>query len=396
MELRDNVCNHPSASAHEAPSAVRSNSELDSVSFKNTPVVFQTGWLEGRTASSPAASKNWRDNASVNETPSAFRSNSERHLVSFKNSPVELQSSRLGARPVSSPAATKSLCDDARNHPRDSANEAPSAVRSKSELVSTKFNCEPVECQTGRLQGRPSSMPANSKMSVSKKQGAALIDAGPKFTTVLVSQDAQGHAVIVPATDKVFKLKHKKTRDTTISKKDHSDFQGGESHGIQRTSSGSQSEPGVVRLKSKHLNVPSASSVGGQATSKFSVSQKEVLKGRCPPHLKSSAAPIDNSLKSRTSSGSAFYSKVVARQVSEAAEQAAQRANSMPTVESHQKAPETLLPPVPHSAVSTLKIVAGLLGLLVLGWQMSIRMLMIQPYNATSTVSEDLHWWDSI
>jgi len=65
MELRDNVCNHPSASAHEAPSAVRSNSELDSVSFKNTPVVFQTGWLEGRTASSPAASKNWRDNASV-------------------------------------------------------------------------------------------------------------------------------------------------------------------------------------------------------------------------------------------------------------------------------------------------------------------------------------------
>jgi len=73
----DHARNHPSASAHEAP---RSKSERDSVSFKKKPVEFQTGRLGARAVSSPAASKYQLDNASANEAPSATRSKSERQL----------------------------------------------------------------------------------------------------------------------------------------------------------------------------------------------------------------------------------------------------------------------------------------------------------------------------
>jgi len=155
-----------------------------------------------------------------------------------------------------------------------------------------------------------------------------------------------------------------------------------------------KSEP----LKYK-LGLPGGSSAGAPSASNRSVSRTEVRKGRSISHLNSSASPIDNgkhnsSFKSRTSSGSTFYSKVVARQVSEAAKQAAERAKSGPNLKSPQKAPQTLLPPRQDSSVCT--IIARLLGLLVLGWQTCLQMLTIQQFATNPQVPEDLHRKSSV
>ena len=148
-----------------------------------------------------------------------------------------------------------------------------------------------------------------------------------------------------------------------------------ESHGLQRTSSGSKSERVSGSSKSDPLQirtVPGGSSAGVPAVSNLSVLRKKVLKGSSLPHANSSAAPIDSGPKSHTSSGSAFYSMVVARQVSQAAEKAAKKTKSRPTSNPTQIVPQMLLPPLPDSALC--KIIASLLGLLILGWQICIYM----------------------
>jgi len=238
---------------------------------------------------------------------------------------------------------------------------------------------------TDMRKGRPTSALANSDTSVSRRRllkdnaSATLIDVGPKFTASLFKPDAQRHSV----TNNVFKSKRKQTPDTTITKKDNSDFNGlperscmnWESHGLQRTSSGSNSERVSGSSKSdpfQFQTVPGGSSAGVPAVSNLSVSRKKVLKESSLPHLNSSDAPIDSGPKSHTSSGSAFYSMVVARQVSQAAEQAAKRTKSRPTSNPTQIVPQMLLPPLPDSAVY--KIIASLLGLLILGWQICIYM----------------------
>jgi len=138
----------------------------------------------------------------------------------------------------------------------------------------------------------------------------------------------------------------------------------------------SKGELVLGRFKSEPLKFQpgllGGSSAGARATSHMNFSRQKVLKGNSLPHLKSSAVPIDNGPKSRTSSGSAFYSTVIARQVSQAAEQAAKRAEAGHTLRSPQKAPKTLFPPSPVSAVC--KIIACLLGLLILGWHICIYM----------------------
>jgi len=196
---------------------------------------------------------------------------------------------------------------------------------------------------------------------------AAPINVGLNFTTLVVNSDAQKQTV----TNNVFK----QTYDTMMTKKDNSEFkpERSSSHDIQRTSSGSKSELLLGRCKSEPLKsemVPVGISAGAPASSNLPVSRKKVLKGSSLLHLNSSAAPIDNGPKSHTSRGSAFYSKVVARQVSQAAEQAAKRAKSRPTSKPPQKVPQMLFPPSPVAAMC--KIIASLLGLLIFGWQICI------------------------
>jgi len=102
---------------------------------------------------------------------------------------------------------------------------------------------------------------------------------------------------------------------------------------------------------------------GALAASNLSFPQKKVFIGSFLPHLKSSVAPIDNSSKSRTSSGLAFYTKVITRQVSQAAEPAVKRANFGPTLKPPQQAPQTLLPASPNSPDSAMcKIICMLVS----------------------------------
>jgi hypothetical protein len=86
------------------------------------------------------------------------------------------------------------------------------------------------------------------------------------------------------------------------------------------------------------------------------------------------------------SSGAAFYSKVIARQVAQAAEQAAKRVEMQRI---RNKTPKRSTSKSPDVAAST--IFASLLCFLVLGWQMCVRMVTasIQPTHVTSKVSSN-------
>ena len=130
-----------------------------------------------------------------------------------------------------------------------------------------------------------------------------------------------------------------------------------------------RSELALVRLKSEPFKLrpglPGGRHVGASTASNLSSSRKEMLKASNLSHLTYSAVPTYNSPKSRTSSGSAFYSKVVARQVSQAAVQAAKRAKA--TLKAPQEAPQKFFPPSPDSVAAVRKINASLLGLLILG-----------------------------
>jgi len=137
-----------------------------------------------------------------------------------------------------------------------------------------------------------------------------------------------------------------------------------------------RSELALVRLKSEPFKLrpglPGGRHVGASTASNLSSSRKEMPKASSLSHLKSSAVPTYNSPKSRTSSGSAFYSKVVARQVSQAAVQAAKRAKA--TLKAPQEAPQKFVPPSHDSVAAVRKINASLLGLLILGWHICMYM----------------------
>lgn len=93
-------------------------------------------------------------------------------------------------------------------------------------------------------------------------------------------------------------------------------------------------------------------------------------------HSTSLTMPKNNSGNfKKLSSGTAFYSRVIARQVAQANEQAAARAESR--YKSPQKLPKESLPLSPVS-----KILQSILGLVTVSWQMCVRLVMT-PYHVT-------------
>ena len=99
----------------------------------------------------------------TNEAPSAVKSKREHDSISFRSKPVELSadSMPLGGRPASLLANTKNRRDKDHNYTSTSAKEAPSSVMSKSELDTVSFKDKPVDsslvCQTVMLERRPAS-----------------------------------------------------------------------------------------------------------------------------------------------------------------------------------------------------------------------------------------------
>jgi hypothetical protein len=104
----------------------------------------------------------------------------------------------------------------------------------------------------------------------------------------------------------------------------------------------------------------------------------DAKQSRWVPHDKRRASPT-------VSSGAAFYSKVIARQVSQAAEQAAKRAKIERTrPKSSEKS--VLSSKSPDSAASIIfaTIFASLLRFLILGWRMCVRLM-------TTTSTQHIH-----
>ena len=219
-------------------------------------------------------------------------------------------------------------------------NKAPNTIRSKSKLVLGRFKRDPLPI----TNEAPSAIQSKSELAVGRFNSEPLSNAPSATTSNLKSELVMGRF---------------KSEPLPITNDSPSAIRS-----ITSKSKPSKYKPGL----------PGCSRLAGApAASNLSFSRKKV--GSNLPHLKSShaVATIDNGFKSRTSSGSAFYTKVITRQVFQAAEQAAKRANSGPTLKPPQKAPQMLLPPSPNSSDSAVcKIIASLLGLLILGWHVCI------------------------
>ena len=313
--------------------------------------------------------------------PTLMTSKSEIVLGRFKSEPLaearsavrsesELALGRLNSEPLS---------------------KALSAVTSRSELVSSRFKSQPLKFQPGLPGSSLTGAAATCDFPVSRKKAqvpkescrphlkssAAPID-GRKETKE-ASRDTMTRSESELALVRINHEPLASIDEAATADRSKSELAIGRFNSepfpkpVASDAMTFKSELVLGRFKSEPLKFQPgllSSLAHARATSYVNFSRQKVFKGNSPPHLKSSAAPIDNGPKSRTSSGSAFYSTVIARQVFQAAKQVAKKAKSGPIVKPPQKVPRTLLSPSPVSLVG--KIIASLLGLLILGWHVCI------------------------